>query len=89
LTTCIGAGKMLTFLEGKASDRKVRLFVSACCRAVVEGMGESIRHPLRLVEPVAEGQVPLEEFLRGYKSPQKARCFSGTRRRCSARRSRD
>src|SRR5439155_663760 len=31
---CAEPGPVLTFLRGRASDRKLRLFACACCRAV-------------------------------------------------------
>jgi hypothetical protein len=64
--SCADAAKMLTFLQGKASDRKLRLFVCACCRDVAAGMDEGKRRTLALVERVAEGQSPLEELLAYY-----------------------
>jgi hypothetical protein len=75
--SCTDPAKMLSFLEGKASDRKLRLFVCAACRRVVDrkaASGEAVsatnsRHAqetLRVAELVAEGQAPLEELLRRY-----------------------
>jgi hypothetical protein len=32
--SCTDAAEMLTFLDGKAGDRKLRLFVCAACRGV-------------------------------------------------------
>ena len=64
--SCTDAGKMLTFLDGKASARKLRLFVCACCRDIAAGMDAGKRGTLALVERVAEGQAPLEELLAYY-----------------------
>jgi hypothetical protein len=61
-SSCTDAGKMLTFLRGKASDRKLRLFMCASCRVVVARMGERMGHTLDLVERVAEGLAPLAEL---------------------------
>jgi hypothetical protein len=64
--SCTDVGKMLTFLDGKASDRKLRLFVCACSRTVVGRMGERMGHTLDLVERVADGLAPLAELLADY-----------------------
>jgi hypothetical protein len=36
--TCTEPQPILEFLEGKASERKLRLFVCACCQRIVSGL---------------------------------------------------
>src|SRR5262249_38639541 len=62
------ARRMLACLQGKASARKLRLFACAACRDIAEGMDPSIRHTLRLVERVAEGEAPLKDLVADYYS---------------------
>ena len=52
-------GKMLEFLWGKATDRKLRLFAVACCRQVWSRITHpASREAVNLAEKFAEGMVP-------------------------------
>jgi hypothetical protein len=53
----------LAFLEGKASDRKMRLFICACCRLVWDLLGESAcREAVEVGELYADGEVTEARF---------------------------
>jgi hypothetical protein len=75
---CTEADKMLDFLEGKASERKLRLFAVAYTRRVWGNMNEpSSRRTLEAIERYADGGASDEEMslaaadalLRHYLSP--------------------
>ena len=55
--------KMLEFLQGKASDRKMRLFACACCRRIVtlllnNDVRQSCLTALAHSEAFADGLIP-------------------------------
>jgi len=53
---CAEPGKMLEFLRGKASERKLRLFAVACCRWAWQFLSEeSSREAVRVAELFADG----------------------------------
>ncbi len=61
--TCESPEPMLAYLEGKCSDRKLRLFACACCRVI----GELITDPLcceavEAAESHADGMLSAEEM---------------------------
>jgi hypothetical protein len=51
---CTDSQKMLDFLRGKVSDRKLRLFAVACCRRVLPP-GDDRHYAVDLAERIAEG----------------------------------
>ena len=53
--------RMLEFLRGKVSDRKLRLFVVACCRRALPLLSTELRQALRVAELLADGQVTERE----------------------------
>jgi hypothetical protein len=55
---CSDPESMLTFLKGKVSDRKLRLFACACCRRVQElAQFEVLRGAVDMSEQYADGLV--------------------------------
>ncbi len=60
---CTDPGPMLEFLRGKASDRKLRLFAAACCRAMWKRLTDvSYRWVVEAAERFADGQVSESEL---------------------------
>jgi hypothetical protein len=60
---CTDALRMLDFLQGKASDRKLRLFAVACCRPNLQCMIESRRRKAAdVAERYADGLATEEEL---------------------------
>jgi hypothetical protein len=60
---CAEPERMLKFILGKASERKLRLFACACCRPLVE-LDDPLHCSLDLCEEIAEGDIgpELDEF---------------------------
>ena len=60
---CTDPQKMLEFLRGKASDRKLRLFACACCRRVWNLVTDKYsRKALTIAERYADGEVSQEKL---------------------------
>jgi hypothetical protein len=60
---CRDVRKMLAFLRGSASARKVRLFGCACCRRIWHLLGEPDRQAIEITERYLEGEVAEAEWL--------------------------
>ena len=57
---CEDPTQMLGYLQGKASDRKLRLFACNCCRRFWHLMGERAAPPeVERAEQFADGEVEL------------------------------
>jgi hypothetical protein len=62
---CTDPYRMLVFLQGKASQRKLRLFAVACCRRIWPRIrAERVRKAIEAVECVANGLANQEELRR-------------------------
>jgi hypothetical protein len=60
---CTDPGRMLEFLRGKVSDRKLRLFGCACCRRVWDLLSDKYcRKALTVAERYADGEVSAEKL---------------------------
>src|SRR5262249_15256212 len=59
--TCTDPMPILGSLRGKTSDRKLRLFASACCRHVWNHLAEEEKDIIATVECCADGFAALEE----------------------------
>jgi hypothetical protein len=60
---CTDPQKMLRFLRGKASDRKLRLFAVACCRRVQHFMVDDLsRRAVQVAEEFTDGQATIQEL---------------------------
>jgi hypothetical protein len=62
---CQVPARMLKFLHGRASDRKLRLFAVACCRCISHLLKDDrLRGMVEVAEGIADGLVPAtgEEF---------------------------
>jgi hypothetical protein len=61
---CENPGKMLQFLQGKASERKLRLFACACCRRIWRQLTPArSRRGVETSERYADGLVGRKELL--------------------------
>lgn len=60
---CVDPRKMLPLLRGKASDRNLRLFTTACARLVWEGMTDrDMKRAVETAERFADGLATSEEL---------------------------
>src|SRR5258708_22029511 len=56
--TCTDPTPMLEFLEGKSSDRKLRLFRSACCKRISGLLRDPLSDDaLAMYEKIADGEL--------------------------------
>jgi hypothetical protein len=59
---CTDPGRMLAWLRGHPSDRKLRLFGSAGCRLIWDHLGEGSKRALQVSERFADGAASLDEL---------------------------
>jgi hypothetical protein len=59
--SCTDPARMLEFLKGKASDRKLRLFAVACCERVNQLFIPETRQALAVAEQFAEGKATSQQ----------------------------
>jgi hypothetical protein len=63
---CADPERMLDFLDGRANDRRLRLFACACCRSIWDLIDTDLhRRAVELAERFADGSGSLVEWERG------------------------
>jgi hypothetical protein len=70
--SCTDPQKMLEFLRGKVSDRKLRLFACACCRQVWHLLDRQGRTIVKVAEDFAEGKAPQQKLSKANAAAQAA-----------------
>ena len=79
---CTGPQKMLEFVEGKASDRKLRLFAVACCRRLRDLLWDAaLEDAIRVAEAVADNRRSKATQVRAWNKAERLRPRS-LRRQC-------
>lgn len=72
--TCGNPDEMLDYLDGKVSDRKLRLFACACCRRVWRLLSvPACRRAVEVAEQFADGLVSPEDCKAAHAAAQHAR----------------
>jgi hypothetical protein len=61
--SCTDPERMLDFLRGKVSDRKLRLFACACCRRVWDRLRPAGRSAVEVAERFADGATGMRELI--------------------------
>ncbi len=71
--TCLDAERLFTFLQGKVSERKLRLFLVACCRRIIHLMTDlrGLR-AIEVAEKYADGHATRRELATARKWVRKA-----------------
>jgi hypothetical protein len=59
---CTDPQKMLALVQGKASDRKLRLFACACCRRIWEALSPDGRRVVNIAAKYADGLLTAEDL---------------------------
>jgi hypothetical protein len=64
---CTDPQRMLEFLKGKTSDRKLRLFACGCCRLIWDSLtADRIRRGIEMAEQYGDGQIADPDLERAY-----------------------